>query len=370
MENNLKFGVKLLNKKDHYLRQMLEKPQLLDKYQQRHTKTIPAIINIHKLLHNENLMVDMWKCNTSMYDWEIQPAILNYIRATHRGNIQETFERYKIRHMEYNFIYTTIWHSLTSVWCANYANEEVKKWQLPNECSKLTASLISILKALETCEEDAKGKYIICSTYESGIKQLSQTLPTNALVLAILEKITNLKNKDIRIKMLYTPMQLNTYEMKAVEQPIQAASKQNNKLGTIEKIYLIDDVIASIKRKIKAKWQNLWEDSNSQMKEIVPDVTNIPRNEHLRKRDQIIWTRLAIGHTRITHSHLLLGRNRPRCPQCGEILSVRHVLQECQALQTYRQDCDVGGGLDELVNKSTFEKVIKYLETINIAREI
>lgn len=251
----------------------------------------------------------------------------------------------------------------------------MKRWQLPNECSKLTASLMSILKAVEACDEDAKRKYIIlCSTYENGIKQLSQTLSTNELVLAILEKVTNLEKKGIRIEILYTPMQLNnTHEMKAVEQFIQATptlKQKNDKVDEMEKVYLIDDVISSIKRKIKAKWQNLWEDSNSQMKEIVPNVTKIPRIEYLRKREKIIWTRLAIGHTRITHSHLLLGRDRRQCPQCGELLSVRHVLQECQALQTHRHDCGVSGALDELIDKKRFEKVIKYLETINIAREI
>lgn len=99
-ENNLKFGVKLLNKQNHYLRPLLEKPQLLHRYQQRHTKTIPAIV---KLLYSENLMVDMWGRNASMYDWEIKTPILNYIRATHHENIHETFEIYKIRHREILF---------------------------------------------------------------------------------------------------------------------------------------------------------------------------------------------------------------------------------------------------------------------------
>ncbi|GFQ71526.1 hypothetical protein TNCT_241861 [Trichonephila clavata] len=38
-------------------------------------------------------------------------------------------------------------------------------------------------------------------------------------------------------------------------------------------------------------------------------------------REQVIWTRLCLGHTRLTHRHLLFGEPPPYCEICNVLLS-------------------------------------------------
>ncbi|GFV21554.1 HTH_Tnp_Tc3_2 domain-containing protein [Trichonephila clavipes] len=40
------------------------------------------------------------------------------------------------------------------------------------------------------------------------------------------------------------------------------------------------------------------------------------------RRDQVIWARLRLGHTRLTHRHLLLGEPPPYCEKCNISLSL------------------------------------------------
>jgi hypothetical protein len=47
------------------------------------------------------------------------------------------------------------------------------------------------------------------------------------------------------------------------------------------------------------------------------------------RRDEIIIHRLRIGHSFLTHGHLLRGETCPRCSACDVDLTVKHILLHC-----------------------------------------
>ena len=47
------------------------------------------------------------------------------------------------------------------------------------------------------------------------------------------------------------------------------------------------------------------------------------------RREDVILTRLRIGHSRLTHKHYLLGEDFPECIPCDCRLTIKHVLIEC-----------------------------------------
>ena len=51
----------------------------------------------------------------------------------------------------------------------------------------------------------------------------------------------------------------------------------------------------------------------------------------LKRKDEVVIHRIRIGHTRLTHRHLMEDRPVPRCFYCNsdDILSVKHLLIEC-----------------------------------------
>jgi len=59
----------------------------------------------------------------------------------------------------------------------------------------------------------------------------------------------------------------------------------------------------------------------------------------LPRRDEIIIHRLRIGHTYLTHGHLLRGETPPRCLAYQVDLTVEHVLLHCVSFINARDNC-------------------------------
>ncbi len=47
------------------------------------------------------------------------------------------------------------------------------------------------------------------------------------------------------------------------------------------------------------------------------------------RREEVVLSRLRIGHTRLTHTYLLKGEPLPMCIPCHEPLTVKHILLDC-----------------------------------------
>ncbi|GFX63664.1 putative RNA-directed DNA polymerase from transposon BS [Trichonephila clavipes] len=54
------------------------------------------------------------------------------------------------------------------------------------------------------------------------------------------------------------------------------------------------------------------------------------------RRTDVKLTRLRIGHTRLTHRHLLFGERAPECPSCDVSYTVHHILLDCPVFNTHR----------------------------------
>jgi len=75
---------------------------------------------------------------------------------------------------------------------------------------------------------------------------------------------------------------------------------------------------------------------NSKLFAIYQTVGSV-HNKGLSRHESVIINRLRIGHTRLTHSYLLLSDDQPTCSTCGHPLTVRHILLHCVDLQNVRR---------------------------------
>ena len=55
-------------------------------------------------------------------------------------------------------------------------------------------------------------------------------------------------------------------------------------------------------------------------------------------KDEVVLCRASIGHTHLTHSYILKKDHPPHCGHCQCILTVRHILVECNHLTPTRND--------------------------------
>ena len=93
-----------------------------------------------------------------------------------------------------------------------------------------------------------------------------------------------------------------------------------------------------IRKHITAMWQATWDESPlNKLHEIAP-IVNEPCTHHLStRRDQSVFNRCRIGHSRLTHEFLLKGEPPPECIPCNCLLTIKHLLIECVDFNDVRQ---------------------------------
>nr|CAI5845918.1 unnamed protein product [Callosobruchus analis] len=70
---------------------------------------------------------------------------------------------------------------------------------------------------------------------------------------------------------------------------------------------ILDDAKAALKVRVFDAWQREWIISYNYLKLFKPTIKKLS-SPPLTRREQVVLTRLRIGHTFLTHSHLLLGK--------------------------------------------------------------
>jgi len=96
------------------------------------------------------------------------------------------------------------------------------------------------------------------------------------------------------------------------------------------------------------------------------------------RRQEIILTRLRIGHTRLTHKHLLLGEPPPLCEECYVHTSVYHILVECPEYADQRLAAFGADGITSPVylkdilgnNESSIADLLSFLNLAHITHDI
>ena len=92
----------------------------------------------------------------------------------------------------------------------------------------------------------------------------------------------------------------------------------------------------------------------------------------LPRRDEIIIHRLRIGHTFLTHEHLLRGDTRPGCAVCGADLTVEHILLHCVSFASDRE-CFYNKTvttLSELFSNVSTRSIIEFIKKTGLYRKI
>lgn len=86
-------------------------------------------------------------------------------------------------------------------------------------------------------------------------------------------------------------------------------------------------------------WQNEWNMAgNNKLHAIRPIIGNQPSATRSVRKDEVVLCRLRIGHTRLTHSHLMKQEPPPECVTCQCRLTIQHILVDCIEYDFFRTD--------------------------------
>ncbi|KAH0820358.1 hypothetical protein GEV33_002433 [Tenebrio molitor] len=113
-----------------------------------------------------------------------------------------------------------------------------------------------------------------------------------------------------------------------------------------------------------ATHQALCYSQTSDLKNIALDIQPKSHKE-LTLRESVIIKRLRIGHTGLTHKHLLERSNTPTCSRCNTPTTVKHILLDCPNLHHHREKNQIANNMTTILNTEP-EHVIQYMRDCEI----
>ena len=88
------------------------------------------------------------------------------------------------------------------------------------------------------------------------------------------------------------------------------------------------------------------------------------------RREEVVLTRLRIGHTRLTHSYLLKREDQPFCISCNEPFTVKHFLIDCIEFCHMRRQFFQTNDLRYLFENVPADNILVFLKHINLFNKV
>lgn len=218
--------------------------------------------------------------------------------------------------------------------CAAVSTMGTLSFRLPPDASIYTAELSAIKYAVEHASALQHDDIIIYTDSKSAIQGLVQFGTYDPIVNGIRQTIID-SGKSLTL--CWTPSHVGI----AGNEEADRAAKAATHLHDIQQISIPRaDYRSVIKRAVITQWSHEWNLlQGNKLRRIQhstkPLVTSCQRNRQWER----ILMRLRIGHTKLTHLHLVTGGPLPYCQDCLVRQSVEHLLIECPSLREQRLRC-------------------------------
>ena len=249
---------------------------------------------------------------------------------------QQLFMEIRDRYRDYIPVYTDGSRDGNAVACATvFPPNTVISMRLPDSASVFTAEVWAIIKALEQIKESFASKYIVFTDSLSCLQALHHMKMEHPLIGMVIRKgvFLNIANKDIIFCWVPSHTGIKGNE-KADLAAKSALDLPHAKVGVpyTDFKYLIGQYIFST-------WQDDWNGAVINKLHSVKPVLGDWQSSYRRcRRVEVVLCRGRIGHTHLTHSYILKKDPPPQCGHCQCILTVRHILVECNHFARKRKD--------------------------------
>ena len=238
--------------------------------------------------------------------------------------------------------------------------------RLPDDCSVYTAELSAIVLALQIIERSPYRQFIICSDSMSSLQALENKIFDHPLVSTILVKVIDL-SRTYDIIFCWTPGHVGIAGNEKADAIARGALDQQ----ITESFIPYTDFKPVINAYVNSLWQDMWDDCvNNKLHSIKPVLSARLHTCVLSRRDQAVLARCRIGHSRLTHRHLLVNEPAPECVSCQCPLTVKHILLECIDFTHVRGIYFQAGSLQDLFTNTHSSLIINFLKRIGLYFDI
>ena len=279
----------------------------------------------------------------------------------------QKYNEIKDKHSYCTPIYTDGSKDNDRVGCAAIINNISIKQRLPSNASIFTAEIKAIDLALDAIAESDDDHFIIFSDSLSVLLSLENKKLDNPLVVNLLHKLHLLSIAHKTIFFCWIPSHIGIRGNEAAD----VAAKESLDFNIIASQVPYTDLKPHINSFIANKWQERWSScQDNKLFKIKPTLGVWPSGFRNSRKEEVVLSRLRIGHTYFTHSYILRQENPPECTACQEIYSVRHVLIDCIDLGLIRPRFYTVPDMKTLFDTISVDRILSFVKEVNLFNKI
>ena len=279
----------------------------------------------------------------------------------------QKFNEIKNDHSYCTPIYTDGSKDNDRVGCGTVIHNSSFKQRLPSNASIFTAEVTAIDLALDAITESDDDYFIIFSDSLSVLLSLHNMKLDNPLILKLLEKLHHLSCAQKTIYLCWIPSHIGIRGNEAAD----LAAKESLNLDITASQVPYTDLKCHINHFISNKWQERWSScANNKLFKIKSTLGVWPPGFRNSRKEEVVLSRLRIGHAYFSHSYILRQEDPPECTACQEIYSVRHVLIDCIDLGLIRPRFYTVPDLKTLFDTVSVDRILSFLKEVNLFAKI
>ena len=209
--------------------------------------------------------------------------------------------------------------------------------------SVFTAELVAIRNALQFILHNRVEKSIVCSDSQSAIRAISSHKRDHCILVEILEHVHKLSRDSCVCVFLWIPGHNGIAgNVRADHWAKMAHSKPNVTRVSIGHREYVPQVRKCIAEFFSELWQAY---CPTFLKQVKPTTGVWMSSVRSVRKEEVVLARLRLGHTLLTHRHVMDRLPQPICELCRCPLDVTHILLDCRK---FLREAETSYGMSEL----------------------
>ncbi|WP_179116290.1 ribonuclease H family protein, partial [Solemya velum gill symbiont] len=302
-----------------------------------------------------------------LYPPPVDLSLHDYLKTTTSPLVYRSlFAEVRDRYPSHTPIYTDGSKDTNCAAAAAFFEGSIFSSRLPDFSSIYSAELHAILLVLPHLFTSTSNDFILFSDSLSSLQALSHFNIKNPLILQIIELYHTLQSKGKSLIFCWIPGHTGILGNEIAD---RAA-----KLALLDPIAITHvpyhDFRPLIQQYIHSFRQSEWALQVTNKLHTTYPQLGAPFPVIKFRRDDVVICRLRLGHTWLTHSHLLSSANPPMCSSCKIPMSVAHILLLCPSFNTIRSNYYSVSTLTELFQSIHYQKILGFLHAIHLYNSI